>query len=147
LEPNAKIVVKAVKRNTVVTAAPWAGETVLHAQCADFLLRTGACRYPPRILALSIKVDAARHLRERVRLRSGYPLAFRFDSFTFQAFAKRLIDNYRPALTGENALNADYQIDPHNRTFREQITFADLVPLALEIIESNSYARGGIRQT
>jgi superfamily I DNA/RNA helicase len=147
LETNAMRAVKAATRNVVVTAGPGAGKTELLAQRADFLLRTGACRYPQRILAVSFKVDAARNLRERVRRRSGPQLASRFDSFTFQAFAKRLIDNYRLALTGQNALNPDYGIDPHDRIFRKQITFGDLVPLALEIIENNVYARGGIRQT
>ncbi|MFE4802003.1 3'-5' exonuclease [Streptomyces sp. NPDC056708] len=98
-------------------------------------------------MAVSFKVDAARNLRERVRRRSGPRFASRFDSFTFHAFAKRVIDNYRPALTGINALRPDYRIDPNDRIRGEQITFKDLVPLALEIVETNAYARGGIRQT
>ena len=133
-------------RNVVVAAGPGAGKTELLAQRADFLFRTGACRYPCRILAISFKVDAARNLRDRVRTRSGRQYAARFDSFTFHAFAKRLIDNYRPALTGQNELRADYRIDPDTRVYREQITFGDLVPLALEILANNQYARGALRQ-
>ncbi|ADU09681.1 UvrD/REP helicase [Micromonospora sp. L5] len=147
LEPNAMKAATMSNENVVVAAGPGAGKTELLAQRADFLLRTGQCPYPRRILAVSFKVDAARNLRERVRRRSGSQLAARFDSFTFHAFAKRLIDNFRPALTGQNALNPDYRIDPDTRIAREQITFADLVPLALEIVEANAYARGGIRQT
>lgn len=147
LEPNALSAVTVLDRNVVVSAGPGAGKTELLAQRADFLLRTGQCPYPRRILAVSFKVDAARNLRERVRRRSGSRLAARFDSFTFHAFAKRLIDNFRPALTGYNALSPDYRIDPNTRIQGEQITFQDLVPLALEIIETNAYARGGIRQT
>ncbi|ROQ23567.1 superfamily I DNA/RNA helicase [Streptomyces sp. PanSC19] len=147
LEPNALSAVTMTAENVVVAAGPGAGKTELLAQRADFLLRTGQCPYPRRILAVSFKVDAARNLRERVRRRSGSRLASRFDSFTFHAFAKRLIDNYRPALTGYNALKPDYRIDPRDRIQGEQITFQDLVPLALEIIEANAYARGGIRQT
>ncbi len=147
LEPNALAAVVATERNVVVAAGPGAGKTELLAQRADFLLRTGQCPYPRRILAVSFKVDAARNLRTRVRLRAGAQLAARFDSFTFQAFAKRLIDNFRPALTGANALQADYRIDAYTRIAGEQITFADLVPLALTILEANRYARGGIRQT
>ncbi|MFD4540782.1 UvrD-helicase domain-containing protein [Streptomyces bauhiniae] len=146
LEPNALSAVTMSDRNVVVSAGPGAGKTELLAQRADFLLRTGQCPYPRRILAVSFKVDAARNLRERVRRRSGPRLAARFDSFTFHAFAKRVIDNFRPALTGVNALHPDYQIG-RDRIVGEQITFADFVPLALEIIESNVYARGGIRQT
>jgi superfamily I DNA/RNA helicase len=147
LEPNAMSAVTMSDENVVVAAGPGAGKTELLAQRADFLLRTGQCAYPRRILAVSFKVDAARNLRERVRRRSGSRLAARFDSFTFHAFAKRVIDNFRPALTGYNALNPDYRIDPDTRIEGEQITFADLVPLALEIVETNTYAQGGIRQT
>lgn len=147
LEPNALTAATMLDQNVVVAAGPGAGKTELLAQRADFLFRTGSCPYPRRILAVSFKVDAARNLRERVRLRSGVQFAARFDSFTFHAFAKRIIDNYRPALTGQNALNADYRIDPDTRIAGEQITFKDLVPFALEILDKNRYARGGIRQT
>lgn len=147
LEPNALNAVREVTNNVTVTAGPGAGKTELLAQRADFLFQTGACPYPRRILAISFKVDAARNLRSRVRLRSGVQFAARFDSFTFHAFAKRLIDNYRPALLGESALNPDYRIDLFARIEREQITFNDMVPLALEILEANVYAREALRQT
>lgn len=147
LESNALSAVQASDCSVVVAAGPGAGKTELLAQRADFLFRTGACPYPQRILAVSFKVDAARNLRERVRRRSGARYSARFDSFTFHAFAKRIIDNYRPALTGRNALNPDYKIDKFTRIQREQINFSDMVPLALDILEKNSYARGGIRQT
>lgn len=147
LEPNALKAVRETSSNVVVTAGPGAGKTELLAQRADFLLRTGASPYPKRILAISFKIDAARNLQSRVRLRSGSQYAARFDSFTFHAFAKRLIDNYRPALTGVNALNPDYRIDERTRIQNEQITFDDLVPLALEIVQKNDYARGALRQT
>ncbi len=146
LEPNALTAVTTTDRNVVVAAGPGAGKTELLAQRADFLFRTGACPYPSRILAISFKADAARNLRDRVRTRSGGQYAARFDSFTFHAFAKRLIDNYRPALTGQNELRQDYRIDPDIRVYREQITFADFVPLALEILATNRYARGALRQ-
>jgi superfamily I DNA/RNA helicase len=147
LEPNALTAATTIGQNVVVAAGPGAGKTELLAQRADFLLRTGTCPYPRRILAISFKVDAARNLRDRVRTRSGGQYAARFDSFTFHAFAKRLIDNYRPALTGQNELRPDYRIDPYARLQREQITFDDLVPLALEILASNRHARGALRQT
>lgn len=147
LEPNALKAVRETTANIVVTAGPGAGKTELLAQRADFLFRTGASPYPKRILAISFKVDAARNLQSRVRLRSGSQYAARFDSFTFHAFAKRLVDNFRPALTGQNALNVDYRLDASTRVQNEQITFDDLVPLALEILVKNAYARGALRQT
>ncbi|MEU3622468.1 DNA helicase UvrD [Amycolatopsis coloradensis] len=147
LEPNARTAATATGENVVVAAGPGAGKTELLAQRADFLLRTGRCTYPRRILAISFKVDATRNLRERVRLRTGPRLAARFDSSTFHAFAKRLIDSFRPALTGHDALGPDYRLDPDIRIEGEQVRFEDLVPLALSIIENNAHARGGIRQT
>jgi superfamily I DNA/RNA helicase len=147
LEPNALAAIRAIDSNVVVAAGPGAGKTELLAQRADFLFRTGQAPYPRRILAISFKVDAARNLGDRVRARSGAQYAARFDSLTFHAFAKRLIDNYRPALTEQNALNPDYRVDRDARIQGEQITFREFVPFALEILEANRYARGALRQT
>ena len=147
LETHALTAVTSMNQNIVVTAGPGAGKTELLAQRADFLLRTGVCPYPRRILAISFKVDAAQNLRERVRQRAGSQLASRFDSFTFHGFAKRIIDNYRSALTGQDALVSDYRLDERNRIQHEQITFDDLVPLALKILRSNRYAKNIICQT
>lgn len=107
LEPNANTAVRETTRNTAVTAGPGAGKTELLAQRADFLLRTGNCRYPQRILAISFKVDAARNLQRRVSQRCGPDLATRLDSHTFHAFAKRLIDRNRGVLSGTDALDTD----------------------------------------
>jgi superfamily I DNA/RNA helicase len=82
-----------------------------------------------------------------VRLRSGDQLASRFDSYTFHAFAKRIVDNYRVLLTGQNELDPNYTLDARTRTPRTQITFADLVTFAVEILQTSSYARNGLRQT
>lgn len=145
LEPNALAAAKEVDHNLALTAGPGAGKTEMLAQRADFLLRTGMCRYPKRILAISFKVDASQNLKARVRKRCGPELATRFDSHTFHAFAKRIIDRFRPVLTGQDALDPDYAIGPH-RIHRRSITFADMVPLAVEIVESSQIARNAIRQ-
>ena len=88
-----------------------------------------------------------RNIRERVRRRCGNQLVARFDSFTFHAFAKKIIDNYRVLLTGENALDPDYIIDKRDRVPHKQITFDDIVPLALEILQKNPHVRNAVRQT
>jgi superfamily I DNA/RNA helicase len=147
LEPNALRAVREQTANVVVAAGPGAGKTELLAQRADFLLTTGGCRYPSRILAISFKVDAARNIRERVRKRCGEPLAARFDSFTFHAFAKRIVDNYRVLLTGNDALDPDYTLDSHDRVPRKQITFDELVPLAIDILQTSPHARNAIRHS
>lgn len=146
LEPNALVAATEIERNLALTAGPGAGKTEMLAQRADFLLRTGSCRYPKRILAISFKVDASQNLKARVRQRCGFELAARFDSHTFHAFAKRLIDRFRLALTGRDALDSDYSIGTA-RVQRQSITFGDMVPLALTIVETNEIARNAIRQT
>jgi len=146
LEPNALTAVRETRRNLALTAGPGAGKTEMLAQRADFLLRTGACRYPQRILAISFKVDASRNLKERVRKRCGYELAARLDSHTFHAFAKRLIDRFRPVLTGRDALDADYTVGT-SRVYRRQLQFEDMVPLAVQILRSSEVARNAVRQT
>lgn len=146
LEPNALIAATEIERNLALTAGPGAGKTEMLAQRADFLLRTGTCRYPKRILAISFKVDASQNLKARVRKRCGHELASRFDSHTFHAFAKRIIDRFRLVLTGRNALDPDYSIGPR-RIQRQSITFADMVPLAVTIVQTSEIARNAIRQT
>lgn len=146
LEPNALTAAKEIDRNLALTAGPGAGKTEMLAQRADFLLRTGTCRYPKRILAISFKVDASQNLKVRVRKRCGPELAARFDSHTFHAFAKRIIDRFRLVLTGKDALDPDYSIGPQ-RIQGRSITFNDMVPLAVQIVESSRIARNAIRQT
>ena len=146
LEPNALTAVRETQRSLALTAGPGAGKTEMLAQRADFLLRTGACRYPQRILAISFKVDASHNLKNRVRKRCGYELASRLDSHTFQAFAKRLIDRFRPVIKGRDALDSDYTIGDR-RIQRRQITFDDMVPLAVQILQGSEVARNAVRQT
>lgn len=134
------------KTSVALTAGAGAGKTELLAQRADFLLRTGLCPYPQRILAKSFKVDASRSLKSRVRLRCGPGLASRFDSHTFHAFSKRLVDRFRPALSDEDALDPDYAIGDV-RYGHSQITFGDLLPFAVEILILSDVARNAVRQT
>ncbi len=146
LEPNALRAAKEKIHSLALTAGPGAGKTEMLAQRADFLLRTGTCRYPKRILAISFKVDASRNLKERVRHRCGADLGSRFDSYTFHAFAKRLIDRFRVLLTGNEALDPDFTIGSQ-KIIRKQVAFGDLVPLAINILEKSPIARNAIRQT
>ena len=78
--------------------------------------------------------------------RCGYELASRFDSYTFHAFAKRIIDRFRPVLTGKDALDPGYTLGKPKVTHK-QIDFDDLVPLAIQILKKSKLARNAIRQT
>lgn len=146
LEPNALVAATSTSGNLVVTAGPGAGKTELLAQRADFLLRTGQCRYPRRVLAVSFKVDAAKNLADRVRRRCPPQLAARLDSYTFHAFAKHLIDSFRPVLTGMDALDSDYTVGA-NRIPHRQINFKSMAPLAVTILENSPVARAALRHT
>lgn len=145
LEPNAYKAAVEDEKSLALTAGPGAGKTEMLAQRADFLLRTGTCRYPKRILAISFKVDASSNLKERIRRRCGIDLSSRFDSYTFHAFAKRIIERFRPILTGEDALVSGFTIGP--KVLHKQVDFIDLVPLAITILKNSPLARNAVRQT
>lgn len=148
LEPNALTAATEQVRSLALTAGPGAGKTEMLAQRADFLLNTGTCRYPKRILAISFKVDASSNLKDRVKRRCGTELAIRFDSYTFHAFAKRIIDRFRPMLTGRDSLDVGYKIvDRKVGVSRQEIEFADLIPLAITILQKSAMACNAIRQT
>jgi len=110
LEDNALQVVKAPIGNSLVVAGPGAGKTELLAQRACFLLQTNLCRFPHRILAISFKRDAAYNLKERVTLRAGAELSNRFDSLTYDSFAKQILDRFKSALPTDYLLVDQYEV-------------------------------------
>lgn len=109
LEENALLVAKKSK-NYLVVAGPGAGKTELLAQRACFLLQTNTCKFPHKILAISFKKDAAYNLKERVIKRCADELSKRFDSYTFDSFAKQLLDRFIQALPDDFKINPDYDI-------------------------------------
>src|SRR5690348_16451176 len=109
LEANALKVVRSSDNRSVI-AGPGAGKTELLAQRAAYLIQTGLSRAPRRILAISFKRDAARNLATRVRQRCHRSHAGRFDSLTFDAFAKGLVDRFAQALPERWRPRPDYQI-------------------------------------
>ena len=111
LEPTANDVIREIEYNAIVTAGPGAGKTELLAQRASYLLQTGLCPSPKRILAISFKRDAAKNLKERVELRCGKELAARFDSMTFDAFSKSILDRFRNGLPEIWRPSDNYEID------------------------------------
>ena len=109
LEDAAIDVVKS-SANVGVVAGPGAGKTELLAQRASFLLQTNLCPDPKKILAISFKKDAAENLAERVEKRCGKELASRFDSKTFDAFSKGLLDRFLEAIPTAFRPSVDYEI-------------------------------------
>lgn len=146
LEPNARRAVTQEIGSAIVIAGPGAGKTELLAQRADFLLRTALCRYPNRILAIAFKTDAARTLATRVRTRSGFERSARLDSMTFHAFARRIIELFRPLLAGDDALVPGFKVGA-KRLGDQQVAFKELVPLALKIIAVEPMVSRTVRMT
>ena len=109
LDAETRVIVEA-NSNASIMAGPGAGKTELLAQKAAFLLQTNTCPQPKRILAISFKRDAAKNLKDRVEERLGSDLARRFESYTFDAFAKSLLDRFRDALPNWCKPTRDYRI-------------------------------------
>ncbi|WFU79278.1 ATP-dependent helicase [Bradyrhizobium sp. CIAT3101] len=96
--------------STCVVAGPGAGKTEFLAQRAAYLLETGLCPAPFRVLAISFKSDAADNLAARVRKRCPPELANRFTSLTFDAFTKSLVDRFQPAIPADWRPTRPYNI-------------------------------------
>jgi superfamily I DNA/RNA helicase len=110
LEDRAWTAVRETGRSVCVTAGAGAGKTELLAQKAAYLLQTGLCPAPRRVLAISFKRDAAKTIADRVRLRVPTALARRFVSLTFDAWTKGMLDQFRRALPAPYVPSADYGI-------------------------------------
>ena len=150
LEPNAMCVVRSSVNNSII-AGPGAGKTELLAQRAAYLLQTGLSPSPQRILAISFKRDAAVNLGARVRKRCHREHASRFDSMTFDAFAKGLLDRCGQVLPERWRPSPDYAIVfPNARTYRvflEEVlakppdsvgTYADIMALNVKQFERHN---------
>lgn len=116
LETRAWDALRETGRSVCVTAGAGSGKTEFLAQKATYLLQTGLCRDPKRILAISFKRDAAYNLAERVARRCPPEQARRFDSFTFDAFTKGLLDRFRSAIPDSLRPPRDYRIVFHQRS-------------------------------
>jgi superfamily I DNA/RNA helicase len=109
LEPNAFEVVRSTNNRSVI-AGPGSGKTELLAQRSSYLLQCGISPAPQRILAISYKRDAAKNLGSRVAARCHPEQAHRFDSLTFDAFAKSLVDRFGQALSEHWRPSPDYEV-------------------------------------
>ncbi|MDG5473623.1 ATP-dependent helicase [Jeotgalibacillus sp. ET6] len=101
--------------NVSIVAGPGAGKTELLAHKVGYLIETGVCKYPKKILAISFKVDAAKNLQDRVEKRYGKDVSNRFESKTFDSFAKVLLDQFHHALSEEYKPAKQYEIINNER--------------------------------
>ncbi|HDR9165658.1 TPA: ATP-dependent helicase [Burkholderia vietnamiensis] len=120
LEGRAWEAIREAERNVLVTAGAGAGKTEFLAQKASYLLQTGICAAHMRILAISFKRDAAKNLTDRVAKRCTPDQVRRFDSYTFDALAKSLVDRFRMAIPAQYRPPSDYRIVmPSRRDYDE----------------------------
>lgn len=119
-------IIREKQRNLSILAGPGSGKTEILAQRANFLLQTGACKSPQKILALSFKVDAAVNIKNRVDLRCGRELARRFDSSTFDAFFISLARRFYPLLPDWVEMPADFDVYPFDRTWWDNYAWLKL---------------------
>ncbi len=103
-------IIKTTQKNMTVLAGPGAGKTEILAQRANFLLQTGTCKSPQKILALSFKVDSASNIKKRVDLRCGQELSNRFDSYTFDALFISLVRRFRSLLPNWIKIPFDFDV-------------------------------------
>ena len=149
LEPNALTAVKEVSHHLAVIAGPGAGKTEMLAQRASFLLMTGACPPPWRILALCFKREAVRTLEERVRRRCGEALSTRFQCVTFHSFAKSIADRFRLRISVANRPDEDYELvdNPKDAVPPRSYSFEHLIPLCQEVFTSTPQLKRAFRAT
>ena len=148
LTPEALLIVKS-NENLFVIAGPGAGKTEIMAQRVCFLLQTGVCSFPFRILGLSFKRDADSNLRERVLKRCGRKLAAQFDSFTNDAFAKSLLDRFRLGLPEWIRPYPNYKIANREGEEIEQevLNFKEITNLVIKLFQYNKPILNAIRST
>nr|WP_172424707.1 ATP-dependent helicase [Pseudomonas sp. A46] len=136
------------KRNCLVVAGPGAGKTELLAQRANFLLSTGECPFPRKVLAISFKRDAAKNLLDRVSKRSDSEAA-RFDSFTLDSFAKQIVDRFYPALPMEWRPKANFLVRTSSISINDAKTWfsSARVPEGVEKIDLSGRPNDVIKST
>lgn len=122
-----------------VLAGAGAGKTELLAQKSNYLLQTEKCMWPKRILCLSYKKEAQENIKERVSKRCGQR-GERFDSYTFDAFCKSIVDRFKDALPeNKRPLNSyDLVFNTKASNGKDKLSFDLIINLAVEILKNRA---------
>ncbi|HGF4246303.1 TPA: UvrD-helicase domain-containing protein, partial [Escherichia coli] len=121
VEDEAMRVIRNSTGHNLVLAGPGAGKTELLAQKACFLIETGKCSNK-KIIALSFKKDAAKNLQDRVNSRLDTKYRHKFESTTFDAFCKSIVDRFKSTIPESYRPSNDYEIIfPNNNDLVEEI--------------------------
>jgi len=123
--------------SVAVLAGAGAGKTELLAQKANYLFFTDQCAWPKRILSLTFKTEAQLNISERVKKRCG-DKATRFDSFTFHAFCKSIVDRFKNVLSEAKRPINNYDIVFYRQDANgvDKILMDNLLSLAITILRA-----------
>ena len=111
IEDAAWKVITSSDRNMLLHAGPGTGKTEILAQKAAYLFGCGTLPPGKKILVLSYKRNSIRNLREKIRLRCSPEDVSKAELFTYDAFAKILLDKFGDALPECWRPSADYEVD------------------------------------
>lgn len=122
-----------------VLAGAGAGKTELLAQKSNYLLQTGKCMWPKHILCLSYKKEAQENIKERVIKRCGQK-SDRFDSYTFDAFCKSIVDRFKDILpVAQRPCNSyDLVFNAKHCNGKDKLSFDLIRRLALDILRARA---------
>jgi len=144
VEDEAMKVIRNSTEHNLVLAGPGSGKTELLAQKACFLIETGKCS-KKKIIALSFKKDAAKNLQDRVNSRLDLKFRNKFESTTFDAFCKSIVDRFKGTLPKFYRPSDDYEIISLNKKEfiaeikREALGFEGLTSFELSKIKHSNF--------
>ncbi|WP_426817788.1 UvrD-helicase domain-containing protein [Winslowiella sp. 2C04] len=124
------------KGSVSILAGAGSGKTEFLAQKANYLLQTGLCSWPKRVLCLSTKKEAQVNIKERIMKRCGSN-GNRFDSYTFDAFCKSIVDRFKNVLPLDIRPpgNYDVETDQKKSNGKDKLSFEDLRRYAIKIVK------------
>jgi DNA helicase-2/ATP-dependent DNA helicase PcrA len=128
-------IIKFDESSLSILAGAGSGKTELLAQKSSYLLQTNNCRWPKRILCLSFKTEAQANIEKRVKNRCGSK-SERFDSFTFHAFSKSIVDRFKNILPESERPSERYDLvmKQHESNTKNKIWIGSLIKMAIKII-------------
>jgi DNA helicase-2/ATP-dependent DNA helicase PcrA len=135
-------IIKFDESSLSILASAGSGKTELLAQKSNYLLETNKCSWPKRILCLSFKTEAQVNIGKRVKKRCGSK-ADRFDSFTFHAFSKSIVDRFKNILPQNERPSERYDLVMKNNQSngKDKIWIGSLIKMALRIVTLNANVR------
>ncbi len=143
IEPTSELLdIITCDESVAVLASAGSGKTELLAQKANYLFFTDKCAWPKRILSLTFKTEAQINIKERVNKRCGLK-ATRFDSFTFHAFCKSIVDRFKNIIPESDRPINNYDLvrRAEQANGKDKIAMGDLLVLAISILRSRDDIR------